>query len=503
METSAWSASMVDTKPWRRTLDLASNGVCHLSDDLGRLAPMPVSTRPGGHTAEGHSLPDRSKEIHRHACCGETVGASTPRSARPLIPMARHERWSSLPPWVDRPRWVAAIAGIAGALVAGARIVVAGHGKVATFIVVGSDHVRARVPSGVPVTIGQGYDGQFYYRMALGPVNFDHTAYGIRMDTLSRFERISYPALSWLVAGGRTWLVPWSLVVVNVIGLACLGALGAMIAKESGRHSWWGLLLPSYFGFLWVLSRDLAEIVTATFVVAGVVALRRSRFVVAAAAFSVAVLSRETAQLVVAVLAVERPLSMIRDRVSARRAMAGDSRLVGVAADASVATDATDATATPAITWIAPGVSFLVWQLVVRLATGSWPLLTSGQHNLDAPFAGLAQGFGHYVDRFPSTASLLWFGELFILVVVVAVAASALRTTTARLYERTAWLAYGVLALILAPGIWLGDVGFRSLDDLYVFSCIVLLSSKQRLTVSGVLVAGGWIVVAVELIRFV
>lgn len=400
--------------------------------------------------------------------------------------------------WADRPRWVAGIAGLASALVAGGRIVVAGHGKVASFIVVGSDHVRARVPVGVPITSGQGYDGQFYYRMALGPLNFNHTAYGIRMDTLSRFERISYPALSWLVAGGRSWLVPWSLVVVNVIGLACLGGLGAMIARDAGRHSCWGLLLPSYFGFVWVLSRDLAEIMTATFVVAGVVALRRNRFVLAATAFSVAVLSRETALLVIAVLAVERSLSTIRDRLSARRDSA-DRNEPAVA----VATGAASATRTPAITWIVPGISFVAWQVVVRLATGSWPLLTSGQRNLDVPFAGLAQGFEHYVKRLPSTASLLWFGELFILLVVVAVAALALRTATARLYERAAWLAYGILALTLAPGIWLGDVGFRSLDDLYVFSCIVLLSSKQRLTVPGVLVAGGWAVVAVELIRFV
>ena len=53
------------------------------------------------------------------------------------------------------------------------------------------------------------------------------------MDTLSRFERIGYPAFSWLVAAGRSSLVPWSLVIVNVIGLACLGALGAVIAREA------------------------------------------------------------------------------------------------------------------------------------------------------------------------------------------------------------------------------------------------------------------------------
>ncbi len=375
---------------------------------------------------------------------------------------------------------------------AGARIVVAGHGNIASFIVVGADHVRARVPAGVPITSGQGYDGQFYYRMALNPLNFHHTAYGIGMDTLSRFERLGYPALGWLVAGGRMSLVPWSLVIVNVIGLACLGALGAVIARDAGRHSWWGLLLPGYFGFVWVLSRDLAEIVTASFVVAGVVALRRNRYAVAGAAFSGAVLSRETALVVVALLVVESPLSSVRTRLLSR---AGRPPPV----DPPVV----DATAKASMAWIVPAAAFIGWQLVARLATGSWPLLTSGQRNLDVPFVGVVDGFGHYWGRLPSTSAFLWFGELFVLVFVVVAAALALSTTTARLYERASWVVYGVITLTLAPGIWLGDVGFRSLDDLYVFSCMILLSSRRRLMVPSVLVGVGWIVVSVELVMFV
>jgi hypothetical protein len=315
------------------------------------------------------------------------------------------------------------------------------------------------------------------------------------MDTLSRFERIAYPALSWLVAAGRGWLVPWSLVVVNVLGLACLGALGALLARDAGRHSWWGLLLPGYFGFVWVLSRDLAEITTATFVVAGVVALRRHRPVVASVAFAGAVLSRETALVVVALLALEGPLSWVRGRVSARRFVDVDAQRAG--ADGPVAPPV------PVVAWTVPGAAFVAWQLVARLATGSWPLFTSGQRNLGVPFAGAVQGLRHYAGRLSTTAGVLWFGELCVLIVVVIVAALALRTTAARLYERAAWVAYGILAVCLAPGIWLGDVGFRSLDDLYVFSCIMLLSSKQRLAVPGVLVAGAWTVVAVELIRFI
>ena len=402
-------------------------------------------------------------------------------------------RLSSLSVRLDGPRWAGGIAGIAAAVVAGARIVVAGHGNVASFIVVGADHVRGRVPAGVPILSGHGYDGQFYYRIALGPLNFNRTAYGIRMDTLSRFERISYPAFAWLVGGGQKQVIPWSLVLVNIVGLASLGALGALMARDARRHACWGLLVPGYFGFIWVLSRDLAEIVTATFVVVGVLALRRQRYVLAAGAFSVAVLSRETALLVIALVALERPALLLRARLRAQRA--------GPAAQVEP-TPPADGPA-PTISWLVPAVVFVAWQVTVRAATGSWPLLTSGQHNLDLPFAGVVDGFRHYVGQLPSTAALLWFAELFILAVVVVGAARALRTTTARLYERAAWLLYGIVDLSLAPGIWLGDVGFRSLDDLYVFSCIILLSSRRRLTVPAVLIAGAWVVVAVELVRFI
>ena len=251
--------------------------------------------------------------------------------------------------------------------------------------------------------------------------------------------------------------------------------------------------MPGYFGFVWVLSRDLAEIVTATFVVAGVLALRRHRYIVAAAAFSVAVLGRETALLVIALLALERPVSILRARLVVRRSGSGP------------AVEATPVRtgAAPVVSWLAPAVVFIGWQVVVRVATGSWPLLSSGQHNLDVPLVGFARGFRHYLGRLPSTAALLWFAELAILAVVVICAARALRTTTAHPYERVAWFLYGIVDLSLAPGIWLGDVGFRSLDDLYVFSCIVLLSSQRRLTVPAVLVAGSWVVVAVELVRFI
>ncbi len=84
----------------------------------------------------------------------------------------------------------------------------------------------------MPVAKTYGYDGQFFYRLALNPLNFHHTAYGITMDRPYRFMRIGYPALTWLVSAGQHSLVPVMLVVVNIAAIGALGYLGARFAAR-------------------------------------------------------------------------------------------------------------------------------------------------------------------------------------------------------------------------------------------------------------------------------
>lgn len=80
-------------------------------------------------------------------------------------------------------------------------------------------------------------------------------------DRRSRLERIGYPALAWLTAGGRASLVPDSLVAVNIVALGALGLGGGLLARDGGRHAVWGLVFPGYWGYLFlgaVLCRETA-----------------------------------------------------------------------------------------------------------------------------------------------------------------------------------------------------------------------------------------------------
>jgi hypothetical protein len=381
--------------------------------------------------------------------------------------------------WGNSPAVVALLTGIAATVFVIGRLLVAAHGNPSVFIVVGSQHVLGNSPPrGIAVMRGSGYDGTFYYRMALDPADLARTAFGIRIDTISRFERIGYPAIAWVVAGGRRSLIPGTLIITNVVALCALGFGGGLLARDSDRHAMWGLVLAGFWGYLWSAGRDLTEITAAAFLVLGLYAYRRERSLLAGVLLLGAILTKETALYVVLVIAAVRVV---------RRVARRDLRPLG----------STD------ITWGIPLIGFMGWQVTVLSATGGLPLGASGQANLGQPFAGLGDGLRHYLSHPFHVASVLWIGELTVLVVTAIAAGTSIRSSSAPLHERLAWVASVLLAICLSPSIWRGDVGFRSVDDVYLFSWIVLLGTGKRLWPFAAITGATWIVVAIELIRFV
>jgi hypothetical protein len=78
----------------------------------------------------------------------------------------------------------------------------------------------ASLPTNLVLQPNLGYDGQFYYRLALNPFDLHATAYGITVDTPYRFIRDGYPFLAWFLAAGQHDLVPVTLIAVNVLAIA-------------------------------------------------------------------------------------------------------------------------------------------------------------------------------------------------------------------------------------------------------------------------------------------
>src|SRR5690348_7461034 len=305
----------------------------------------------------------------------------------------------SLAARVNRPAAAALIAALLALGFTLARWQTWAQGRISRFILVGMHFATpSQLPPGMPVAKTYGYDGQFFYRLALNPLNFHHVAYGITMDRPYRFMRIGYPALTWLFSAGQHWLVPVVLVAVNIAAIGALGWLGARFALDGGRHALAGLLVPGYFGLITSLSRDTAEPLAAACLLAGLLAVRARRPVLAALFLAYGALTRETVMVAVAAIAIMRVAGLARRRVRPGR---------------------------DDLAWVIPAAVFVAWEAVVKLATGSIPLLADGGRNAGAPFIAPFLAFRHnlgHVHLHDFEQYDLWFLELAILVAFAVMA---------------------------------------------------------------------------------
>jgi hypothetical protein len=390
-----------------------------------------------------------------------------------------HERAAVL----DRPLAVAMLALAIAVVFVVARLIFGTSGDITRFIVVGSFNVVGHgLPAGIHVFPGTGYDGQFYYRQALGPFNTATIAHGIRLDGDYRLQRLGYPVLAWITAFGQVGPVPYTLVLVNVAGIFVLSLLGAIIAQASGRHALYGLLFAGYFGLVTTLARDLTEVVEACLLLAGVVAFRRGRHLLAGLSFAGAVLTKEAEVFVVAAYAVA--IFWALGRSFSRPDSSGRPPLAAH------------------LVWLLPAVAFCAVQLWLYEATGSLAGKSGAQGNFATPLTAPIHALSRYVHHPFHLANAIWLAELAVLVLFVVVALLSIRRTSALLEERIAFVFLIGLALSLSGEVWYGQADFRSLAPLFEMATVVTLGSRLRLGLLAAIVGVAFLVTYVHRVRF-
>jgi len=365
-----------------------------------------------------------------------------------------------------RARWPSASGPVVTGLIsaggtacfAALRLWLAADGDITKFVRAALPYSDPRhVPAGLFVFRSDGYDGQFYYRLALDPANLHRTAFGITLDHLFRLDRIGYPALTAVVSLGQHRFVPVALVVVNVAALGAIGLAGGTLATESGRSALWGLLLPGYFGFFICVGCDLTEPLAAACLLGGLIACRRGHPLLAGLLLGYAAVTRETELVVPLALAAIRLTAMARRRTSP---------------------------GTPDLAWLVPVVMFCCWQLILRFVTGSFVALSgfSGNSANGWPFGQFAGALRLNAELlWPATgAAYIWFAEVATLIAFVVAAFASLRSSTAPGYERLAFAGFVIGLGVLSHSIWTGHADLRSIDDCYLLAVLVLLGSLRK-----------------------
>ena len=366
--------------------------------------------------------------------------------------------WSRL----NRPLVPGVIAFLGWLAFALARWQIWANGHLSLFIMAGHVYTHpAQLPRGLLLVPSAGYDGQFYYRLALDPANWHATAFGITMDQSYRYTRIGYPLLAWIFSLGQHQLVPVVLVALNLLGVAAMALLGGMFARESGRHALWGLAFAAYFGLVISVGRDTAEPLAEACMLGGLLAYRRGTapmYLLATALFTYGAITRETILYAPAAIAVTRLIAIAR-----RRATPGLADL----------------------TWVVPAVGYGLVEVAVHFVVkGEFPLLANSSRNLTVPFTALVDALKYDAAHIntahlsPVDISLLEYATLAIFILA---GLAVLFVTTAPAHERLAFVFFVLQLGLLSSQIWTSTFGDgRSLIEPYLMALVLLMATPRR-----------------------
>jgi hypothetical protein len=374
---------------------------------------------------------------------------------------------------LDRPVAVSVIAFVLWLAFVLARWQVWAKGHITLFIMSGVkdySHPSQMVPriSHVP---SQGYDGQFYYRFARDPFNWNPTAYGITVDHNYRYTRIGYSLVAWIVSlGGNARVLPTVLVVINLICVGLLAYLGARLARESGRHALWGLAFVAYMGLVISVGRDTSEPLADACMLAGILAYRHRRYVWAALFIAYAVFTNEPILVLPVAFALVRLYQIWKKRVKP---------------------------GLPDLVWVLPGAVYVILQIAekafVKGKSGGVSDVTS---NLTLPFRALVPGV--YRDLVKSSWTHLGLYdynliEFIALAIIIVAGLLVIRAAKVSLEEKAAFVGFVLVEIVLASGqFWDSTFGDgRTYIDAFLLGVLMLLATPAGTVTSAVTGAAG------------
>lgn len=298
-----------------------------------------------------------------------------------------------------------------------------------------------------------GYDGQYYFRLAMDPFTNQQAALGIPLDHPGyRQQRILYPALVHALSLGRPQWMPWTMILLDYAAICALGFTAGLFALAFGRHALWGLVIPFYPGLLFSLNRDLTEVLALSLAVAALYLLHRRRILVGAVTLALAILTRESVVVLAGAL-----LAMWGWRMLYRQARWTEGACLMI-----------------------PLAAFAACQLWIFSTWGSFGIgMQAGGGAFGFPLKALGALVASHLSGFPTPPRVFLVYELILLIGAPLLAATAVSGSRIDGGVKVAWAAYLAFACVLSGKVWINDEAFlRVLSEMMVLSFLVLLGSR-------------------------
>lgn len=311
---------------------------------------------------------------------------------------------------------------------------------ISTFVVAGDKFTNPqKAPKNLSILKDSfGYDGQFYYRLALDPFSTKRVDFGITLDTPAyRHQRILYPLLAYLLSLGNSQFLPLVMVLINLLAIFSVALLGGFLLNSLGINSLWSLMFIFYPGFPLSISRNLTEVLQVSFLLASLLFIFKKRFLLTTIVLTCAILTRETA----AVLALTAATLPFKKRF-----------------------------------FLIPLVIFVIWQFTLYKIWGQIPILSANATTF--PFEGIYQ-FLKEIISFKIHEHKIFFSQLLYIVIFSTSTALLLNKSKDFKFLKISWIIYLALALLLNRTVWIEDFAFfRALTESYILGSIIVLISK-------------------------
>lgn len=139
-----------------------------------------------------------------------------------------------------------------------------------------------------------GYDGQYYYALAVDPF---HARYYMPGSAGYVYSRVLYPATARAVTLGSAHAIPYALLAINLLAIGAGTLAVGLWLRARGAPAWPAALFGLYPGMIFSAFRDLTEPLAFALTALAVLAFdeRRTRRLVASGVlFALAALTRET-----------------------------------------------------------------------------------------------------------------------------------------------------------------------------------------------------------------
>lgn len=294
-----------------------------------------------------------------------------------------------------------------------------------------------------------GYDGQFFYFIALDPMMDGRGPELMKRDAAAyRYTRILYPLLAAWFAQGRAELFPATLVAMNLLGviLGCLFA--GLLARRNGLGEWWSLAWAVTAGLALGVLRDLAEPLALGLAMGWLYFHLDRKWIWASVMLALSLLTRETVVILAAPLAA---YGLFRER---------DWR--------------------PAAAVAAAGLPLACWVLFIHSRLGVWPV-GGGTGNIGIPLAGMIS-YGRTILTDGLSGPSEWFGAISLIMTGAAIVLAVREVVKRNTDLSWALLTAAVFFSTMNTRVWVEPWSYgRVLLPLNLMVLTVFLTTRDRL----------------------